>query len=208
MNKINANQNGFWTVRKGAEIELVVRKSRFVTYIQHVTSREEAQSFLNSIKAVHRDAVHHCFAYRVGELGMEARMSDDGEPSGTAGKPILFCLQKSSITDVICIVVRYFGGTKLGVGPLARAYAEACSLALNASELEFKKELTNVLIYSSFEDVTKVITLLEEFGLEYAQEFSEIVTFNVFAPTAELDELTTQLIERTSGRSGVSKISA
>jgi uncharacterized YigZ family protein len=208
VNKTNAKPTGYYTIRGTSEVEFTVRKSRFISYVKHVSNREEAQSFLNSIRNIHRDAAHHCFAYRLGEQGLEARMSDDGEPSGSAGKPILFCLQKSNVTNVICVVVRYFGGTKLGIGPLARAYSEACAKALSTTEIEFKQELTNALIYSEFEDVSKVITLLDEYGLKYVQEFSDVVTFSLQLPSAEYELLREQVAERTAGRSGVSKVSA
>jgi len=204
--KTTSTQNGYWTIEKGSDIEHIVRKSRFICYIRHVTSREGAQIFLNETRQAHRDAVHHCFAYRVGELGLESRMSDDGEPSGTAGKPILFCLLKSNVTNVICVIVRYFGGTKLGVGPLARAYSDACSMGLQACQIEFKKEMTAVNIYCEFDDVSRIITLLDEIGAEYTQEFTEVVTFTVSVPTLEFEVLASSVTERTSARAGISKI--
>ena len=113
--------------------ELVEKRSRFITYCEKVSTPEEFKQFLNRLKKQYPDARHFCYGFRIGRLNSAQRgFSDDGEPSGTAGMPILNVIDHSEFSDVAIIVVRYFGGTKLGTGGLARAYSEAASSVLKA----------------------------------------------------------------------------
>ena len=109
--------------------EIVIEKSRFITYLNKVDSLDEANEYLNLIKKKHYDATHHCLALIIDDVN---RSSDNGEPSGTAGVPILDVLKKNDINHTICIVVRYFGGIKLGAGGLTRAYTKACAGVLQS----------------------------------------------------------------------------
>ena len=122
----------FFTPAKTIERELEVKKSRFIARAGAVSSRAEAMAFVEQARADYPDARHHCWAYLVGnpETAASAAMSDAGEPSGTAGKPILNVIQHKGIGDVIVVVIRYFGGVKLGAGGLVRAYSGATQLAL------------------------------------------------------------------------------
>lgn len=113
--------------------ELTEKKSRFITYCKKVTQTTEFKDFLNSLKKQYPDARHFCYGFRIGKLSHAQRgFSDDGEPSGTAGMPILNVIDHSEYSDVAIIVVRYFGGTKLGTGGLARAYSEAATEVLKS----------------------------------------------------------------------------
>jgi len=116
-----------------ADTCFIEKKSRFISYVQPVYSEEEAMQFLGSIRKKHYDATHHCYAYILGESMNVQRSSDDGEPSGTAGVPILEVLKKEEITNSIVIVTRYFGGILLGAGGLIRAYTEGAARGINAS---------------------------------------------------------------------------
>lgn len=115
------------------QYELEVKKSRFITWADKVTDRADAMAFLAKAREAYPDARHHCWAYQVGnpKSPTNAGMSDDGEPSGTAGKPILNVLQHKGIGDVMVIVIRYFGGIKLGAGGLVRAYSGACEKVMS-----------------------------------------------------------------------------
>ena len=119
------------------EIEYEVKKSRFITRVGPVTSRKEAMTFLEQAKVDFPDARHHCWAYILGnpKSPLSAAMSDDGEPSGTAGKPILNVLQHKQVGDIMAIVIRYFGGIKLGAGGLVRAYSTSCQQAFEQLKL-------------------------------------------------------------------------
>ena len=121
---------------KPCRAEIEVKRSRFIASSARVTSEEEALAFLEDIRREHRDASHNCFAMRLyGDGRVYERMSDDGEPQGTAGKPMLDILKGHDLIDVICVVTRYFGGTLLGTGGLVRAYSDALKAGLEASEL-------------------------------------------------------------------------
>lgn len=115
--------------------ELEIKKSRFISYLIPIQNEEEFQVNLDQIKKEHPKATHHCYAYILEETGQIQRMSDDGEPSGTAGIPILEVLKQENLTYLMAVVVRYFGGIKLGAGGLIRAYSSATSQALQISTL-------------------------------------------------------------------------
>jgi len=121
----------YYTVKGYGEHEIVIQKSRFICYINRVKSEEEAQEFINTIKKKHWDATHNCSAYLIGEHDHIQKANDDGEPSGTAGVPMLEVLKKRQLKDTVAVVTRYFGGIKLGAGGLIRAYGKAVSEGIN-----------------------------------------------------------------------------
>jgi uncharacterized YigZ family protein len=121
------------TVKGYGENEINIERSRFITYVNRVETEEEAQEFIASIKKKHHDANHNCSAYMIGENNMIQKANDDGEPSGTAGVPMLEVLKKRDLKDTVVVVTRYFGGIKLGAGGLIRAYGRATSEGLNAT---------------------------------------------------------------------------
>jgi uncharacterized YigZ family protein len=119
------------TIESAAESELPVKGSRFLSYASPVKDREAAEAFIRTVSKKHHDATHVCYAYRIGwGDSSQFRYSDAGEPSGTAGKPILEAMDRRGIQSVVCVVVRYFGGVKLGTGGLSRAYAQSASSVL------------------------------------------------------------------------------
>ncbi|MFD1464882.1 YigZ family protein [Lapidilactobacillus mulanensis] len=120
------------TIAKNGEQEIIIKKSRFIGSVARVTTETEAQEFLNTVRQKHAKANHHCFAYQLGFQDEIQRMSDDGEPSGTAGPPILDVLAKEHLNNLICVVTRYFGGIKLGAGGLIRAYSQGTSTAIQS----------------------------------------------------------------------------
>ena len=125
----------YFTVAGYGETEIEINRSRFIGYVQRAESEEQAQAFIASIKKKHWDATHNCSAYLIGEQDHIQKADDDGEPSGTAGKPILEVLKKSKVKDTVVVVTRYFGGIKLGAGGLIRAYGKGASEALKAGKL-------------------------------------------------------------------------
>src|SRR5690625_617238 len=120
----------YYTVKKSGSTQLMIQKSRFIGYIKRVETEEAAQEFINSIKKKHYDATHNCSAYIIGEHDQIQKANDDGEPSGTAGVPMLEVLKKQNLKDTAVIVTRYFGGIKLGAGGLIRAYGSTTSEAI------------------------------------------------------------------------------
>ncbi|TMU84095.1 YigZ family protein [Bacillus sp. BHET2] len=121
------------TVKGYGEHEINIERSRFITYVNRVETEEEAQEFISTIKKRHHDANHNCSAYMIGENNLIQKANDDGEPSGTAGVPMLEVLKKRNLKDTVVVVTRYFGGIKLGAGGLIRAYGRSTSEGLNAT---------------------------------------------------------------------------
>lgn len=127
------NPSDFYnTIKQRERAEIKVRGSIFIATAIPVSSKDMALKELDALRSEYFDASHNCFAYRFGKNGLEFRTSDDGEPSGSAGKPMLFILQKNDVSDILLVITRYFGGTKLGIGGLARAYSGASSLVLES----------------------------------------------------------------------------
>ena len=124
---------GFRTVKAPASVELTINKSRFIGQCFPISSEAEALELLSSLRKQYWDATHNCYAYSVGQKGEIARFSDDGEPGGTAGMPMMDALRGAGVTNVLCVVTRYFGGILLGTGGLVRAYSRSCAEAIRAA---------------------------------------------------------------------------
>ncbi|MBQ1365077.1 MAG: YigZ family protein [Clostridia bacterium] len=138
------NIDSYITVREEASDEVVIMKSRFIGYAAPCETEEDALAFLRRIKEKHRDARHHCYAYVIGLNAGVMRYSDDGEPGGTAGLPMMDVLKNAGAVNCCVVVVRYFGGVLLGTGGLVRAYTLGCKIALEAAGL-IRMELSDVL---------------------------------------------------------------
>ncbi len=134
----------YLTVKEYGEHEIIIQKSRFIAYITRATTEEEAQTFIATIKKKHWDATHNCSAYMIGEHNQIQKANDDGEPSGTAGVPMLEVLKKRELKDTVVVVTRYFGGIKLGGGGLIRAYGKSTSEGLNAIGI-VKRKLNRIM---------------------------------------------------------------
>ena len=127
--------NNYKTVYRGGTAEIVEKKSRFIAHSAHVESEEEALAFIEQIKKQYWDARHNCYAYIIGDKGQVQRFSDDGEPQGTAGKPILDIIAATGLVNCLIIVTRYFGGVLLGTGGLIRAYQASAKAGLASSDV-------------------------------------------------------------------------
>lgn len=167
------------TVRESASDEVTIQKSRFIGYACPCAEEEEAQRFIQSLREKHRDARHHCYAYVIGENAGIMRYSDDGEPGGTAGMPMMDVLKKEKIVNCCVVVVRYFGGILLGTGGLVRAYTQGCKLALEAAGLvrmELSETVRCRVSYSVWNQlqyaVTKMPVLVDSITYQDAVEFS------------------------------------
>src|SRR5699024_8996911 len=123
----------YYTVNKSGSTELIIQKSRFIGYIKRVETEEAAQQFIDDIKKKHHDATHNCSAYIIGDHDQIQKANDDGEPSGTAGVPMLEVLKRQTLKNTAVVVTRYFGGTKLGAGGLIRAYGSTTSETIKAT---------------------------------------------------------------------------
>lgn len=135
----------FYSVEAPRDVEIKVKRSRFICHLQAVESLDAAKEVISAVAAEHKTANHNCWAYIVGEQGQLFHCSDAGEPSGTAGKPMLNALKKNSMTNIVAVVTRYFGGVKLGVRGLIEAYGESVQAAVDAAAL---KKLVNYATYT------------------------------------------------------------
>ena len=194
----------YLTIDRPARAELRVLGSRFIAEAIAVTSPGEAQQALEGIRRRMHDATHHCWAYRLGPNGAEARFSDAGEPSGTAGRPIMSALERLALTDVLLVVTRYFGGTKLGTGRLARAYGEAASSVLAAcgSRECVVQELLAVRVpHQRIGELTHVVALCG--GKIRGTAHAEEAEYHVELRLSRLEEFSAMLAERTAGTATV-----
>lgn len=132
-------RNNYFTVKGYGESEIIISKSRFITYVDRAETEEEALLFIDKIKKLHANATHNCSCYMIGEHDNIQKANDDGEPSGTAGVPMLEVLKKQGLKDTVVVVTRYFGGIKLGGGGLIRAYGKATTEGLLASQVVERK---------------------------------------------------------------------
>lgn len=132
----------YFTVKKYGETEIIIQKSRFIGYVQRVETEEEAQEFVRKINKKHHDATHNCFAYVIGDHDQIQKANDDGEPSGTAGIPILEVIKRQNLKNTAVVVTRYFGGIKLGAGGLIRAYGRSTTEGINAAGVVERRLVT------------------------------------------------------------------
>ncbi|MEC9378263.1 MAG: YigZ family protein [Candidatus Latescibacterota bacterium] len=186
-----------------AVIEIEVKRSRFIGYAAPAATVEAARCFIESMRQRHPDASHHVYAFEVGHgASVTHGVSDDGEPSGTAGRPALVVVENHELGDVVAVVVRYFGGTKLGTGGLVRAYTQAVQEALSAVGREMKVEREDLVVRLPYEryDVCRVaITKIESVDV-VEQNFSQDTQLHLRGPVKDLELIRTQLVELTSGR--------
>lgn len=186
---------------KGGQGEIVEKKSRFIANIFPVKTEEEALEKITAMRKKYYDARHNCFAYIIGENRETERCSDDGEPSGTAGRPMLDVLEGMGVHDVVAVVTRYFGGTLLGTGGLVRAYSAAMKEGLAHCVLLSQKTGYRLQILTDYNDVGKLQYLsrtrqLHELSCEYADD----VRMELLVPETEIDAVETEITEKTSGK--------
>lgn len=154
----------YLTIKQSAETQITEKRSRFIAFILHVQTEEEAKSIIATYKKKYYDARHVCYAYVIGNKGEHTRANDDGEPSGTAGRPILGQLVSHNLTYCLGIVVRYFGGVKLGTGPLGVTYKTAISEAIALSEVEEKIITSTFKIAAPYADADTAMRFIREAG--------------------------------------------
>ncbi|MGN1385890.1 MAG: YigZ family protein [Bacillus sp. (in: firmicutes)] len=196
----------YLTVKEYGEHEIVIQKSRFIAYITRATTEEEAQNFIASIKKKHWDATHNCSAYMIGEHNQIQKANDDGEPSGTAGVPMLEVLKKRELKDTVVVVTRYFGGIKLGGGGLIRAYGKATSEGLNAIGVVRRK--LNRVMHTTV-DYTWLGKLENELRSSHYNlkeiHYLDKVDIETFVEENETEQFETWMTEMTNGQCELKK---
>lgn len=192
---------------QGAEAELVEKKSRFIATVRPVSSEEEAVAFIEEMKKKYYDARHNCSAFVIGSKGELTRSSDDGEPSGTAGRPMLEVLLGSGIRNIAAVVTRYFGGTLLGTGGLVRAYSGVLKMALEECKTVSRHFGVRLKITTDYNGVGKIQYLLASKGIAIQDSvYAANVEMTVIVPIEEYDRLYKELVEATSARAGLEEL--
>lgn len=194
------------TIRDFGEDEFIEKKSEFIGYAKRCESEEEAKAFIAEIKNKHKQATHNCWAYVIGEnMGIQ-RYSDDGEPQGTAGIPILEVMKKSNVTDCAIVVTRYYGGILLGAGGLTRAYTKGASIALKAGGVVEKVQGVRLLFNMDYDMLGKVQYICNENNWHIEDtEYTDKVVVHILAEVESSKNIENEMIELTNGKISVNK---
>lgn len=190
----------FQTIENSGHSDYTVSRSRFIGCCIHVENEEEVQSYLTSVKKNYWDAKHHCSAYVLGEDSSRMRYSDDGEPSGTAGLPILNAIKSKELTNTLIIVTRYFGGILLGTGGLTRAYSKAAFDAIENASVVSMEECCTFNVRIPYPLWPKLNGFFSESCLSFDNEYAEDVILKGFVSSVEYQEFCAKLIDRSEGR--------
>lgn len=191
----------FRTIKEDGQVQEEIKKSRFICHAKRVYSEEEARDFITAIKKEHYKATHNCSAFIVGERSEIKRTSDDDEPSGTAGVPMLGVLENHNLTNVCVVVTRYFGGIKLGAGGLIRAYAGSVALAVKEIGIIEIKEQVGIAIQMSYAQYQEYSNFLKEHNLmELETNFTDQVDTMIYVDKEEKENIKSALVEFFNGK--------
>ena len=191
----------FRTIKEDGQVQEEIKKSRFICHAKRVYSEEEARDFITAIKKEHYKATHNCSAFIVGEHSEIKRTSDDGEPSGTAGVPMLGVLENHNLTNVCVVVTRYFGGIKLGAGGLIRAYAGSVALAVKEIGIIEIKEQAGIAIQMSYAQYQEYSNFLREHNLmELETTFTDQIDTLIYVDKEENENIKSALVEFFNGK--------
>ena len=193
-------------VYQGGEGEIVEKKSRFIATVRPISSEEEASAFVNEMKKKYWDARHNCYVYSVGMNREFTRCSDDGEPSGTAGRPMLDVVLGEDIYNVAVVVTRYFGGVLLGTGGLVRAYSKAVQEGLTASKVILKQKGIALKITTDYTGIGKIQYIAGERNIPILDsEYTDKVVMKLLVPVQDVGSVQKAVTEGTNGRAGIEK---
>ncbi|MFJ7745083.1 YigZ family protein [Peribacillus sp. NPDC097295] len=196
----------YLTVKGRGEHEIVIEKSRFISHVARVETEEAAQAFIQEIKKRHKDATHNCSAYMIGEQNQIQKALDDGEPSGTAGVPILEVLKKKDLKDTAVVVTRYFGGIKLGAGGLIRAYSKATSEGINTTGVVVRKLMRIISTNIEYTWLGKVENALRSsiYQLKDIQYLEQVVLL-VYVEEGQKEAYINWMTELTNGQGRITE---
>ena len=191
----------FRTIKEDGQVQEEIKKSRFICHAKRVYSEEEARDFITAIKKEHYKATHNCSAFIIGERSEIKRTSDDGEPSGTAGVPMLGVLENHNLTNICVVVTRYFGGIKLGAGGLIRAYAGSVALAVKEIGIIEIKEQAGIAIQMSYAQYQEYGNFLKEHNLiELETNFTDQVDTMIYVNKEKKENIKAALVEFFNGK--------
>ncbi|MFP4627055.1 MAG: IMPACT family protein [Natronomonas sp.] len=194
------DSDSYRTVAERATSRFTVRGSEFISHVAPVETVDEAETFVERVEEEYADATHNVPAYRVRADPFREYSSDDGEPSGSAGKPILSVLAGRDLENIVVVVTRYFGGTELGVGGLVRAYSRAATAAVDAAGIVERRPHEQLVAIVDYDDSGTVRGILESTEVEFDAEYLERVTFEATVPLDEVSKIRDRLMSATGGR--------
>lgn len=196
----------FKTIARRCEARFIEKKSEFIGYLCPVQTEEQAVAFIEEIRAMHRKATHNCYAYILRENNA-ARHSDDGEPGGTAGVPIYEVLRKEGLTDVCCVVTRYFGGVLLGAGGLVRAYTKGAKDAVDAAQIKCMAEAVKLAVTVDYGLYGRLAQVFADFDARVEDErFADNVRIVLHIRAENSQKLTDKLVDVCNGAVSVEEI--
>lgn len=199
----NSKLQTYRVLLEGGEGEIIEKKSRFIATVRKVESEEEAAAFIEEMKKKYWDARHNCSAFVIGSRAELTRCSDDGEPSGTAGRPMLEVLLGEGVRNIAVVVTRYFGGVLLGTGGLVRAYTQAVKAGLENCSIGAMVHGYEILLNTDYNGIGKVLYLLGQHGVEPVDsDYGVDVTLQIRIPSKLAERLKKELTEATSGKIG------
>ncbi|MCQ2464897.1 MAG: YigZ family protein [Oscillospiraceae bacterium] len=191
---------GYRTIKKPNNITFTERRSEFIAYLCPVHTNDEAVQFINEVRALHRKATHNVYAYILRDNNI-TRYSDDGEPQGTAGVPVLDILQKHGLTDICCVVTRYFGGILLGGGGLVRAYSTSAKLAVDEAEIMDMCECYKITFSMDYNLYSKVAYFLPQYEVkELSSKFEDNISLELLVKEEHFEPLKAKLIDVSNGK--------
>lgn len=198
--------SSYYTVKSYGEYEINIQKSRFIGYVKRAETEEEAQAFIQEIKKKHHDATHNCSAYLIGEHDQIQKANDDGEPSGTAGVPMLEVLKKRQLKDTVVVVTRYFGGIKLGAGGLIRAYGKSVSEALNHTGIVERKLMRIMHVSVEYTWLGKLENEIRSSSYLLKEiHYAEQVQFDVYVNSGDEQAFTDWITDLTNGQGQINE---
>ncbi len=197
---IELTADEYKTIKEEVQAELKVQGSKFVASASPSITKSGAEEFVARLRKQYREATHNCYAYRCGADGSLFRFNDDGEPSGTAGKPILAAIDKFGLTDAVVVVTRYFGGTKLGVGGLIRAYGDAAELAMASADIQTKYVLESLRVSFPHSHISNVMHVTSRCGARIVDTlYDEEVHLVLEIRKSKAEDLRSLLVNNTNG---------
>ena len=176
------------SIQKEITNEIIINKSKFITILTNINDIDKVKEKLENIKKTYKDATHYCFAYIINN---HEKCSDNGEPSGTAGMPILNVLKQNNLTNILCVVIRYFGGIKLGAGGLIRAYSSSASEALNKANIVNLVKGYKIIIEFSYDNIKQIDYLLK--NIQIKKDYSNNITYTFKIKEEKLNKIENEL---------------
>lgn len=192
----------YYSIQEEVRYEEKIKGSKFIASAFPIDNSEEAEKIIKNMQKEFYDATHNCFAYKLGPKGLEYKVNDDGEPSGTAGNPILFAINKFKLSDILVVVTRFYGGTKLGKGGLARAYGGVTEEVIKTCVRRQIDITVPIQVFTTYDDISIIKKLVDDFAVTYDETYTDTVEIIANIPRSKAKEFQQQITDKTADRSG------